>query len=30
MIQKDPAHGRQFLLFITDHGVERVAALPPR
>jgi DNA-binding MarR family transcriptional regulator len=25
--EKDPAHGRQFLLFITDHGVERVGAL---
>jgi DNA-binding MarR family transcriptional regulator len=25
--EKDPGHGRQFLLFITDHGVDRVAAL---
>jgi DNA-binding MarR family transcriptional regulator len=25
--EKDPAHGRQFLLFITDRGVDRVATL---
>jgi DNA-binding MarR family transcriptional regulator len=25
--EKDPGHGRQFLLFITDHGVDRVATL---
>jgi len=25
--EKDPAHGRQILLFITESGIERVAAL---
>jgi DNA-binding MarR family transcriptional regulator len=25
--EKDPAHGRQILLFITDQGTERVASL---
>lgn len=25
--EKDPDHGRQILLFITDHGVDRVATL---
>lgn len=25
--EKDPAHGRQILLFITDQGIARVAAL---
>lgn len=27
--EKDPAHGRQILLFITDAGAARVAALAP-
>ncbi|WP_349897592.1 MarR family winged helix-turn-helix transcriptional regulator [Parafrigoribacterium soli] len=27
--EKDPGHGRQFLLYITELGTERVAALAP-
>lgn len=27
--EKDPGHGRQILLFLTDAGVERVEALAP-
>jgi Transcriptional regulators len=27
--EKDPAHGRQILLFLTEKGAERVAALAP-
>ena len=27
--EKDPAHGRQILLFLTDAGGERIAALRP-
>ena len=27
--EKDPAHGRQILLFLTPDGIERVSALSP-
>jgi DNA-binding MarR family transcriptional regulator len=28
--EKDPAHGRQILLFLTPAGLDRVAAIAPR